>query len=685
MISFSRVRGVCVLACACALLPVVAVQAQEFLNLRTEIHTQPAEGINTKHLEYAPAYYGSGIVFVHARDNDQAVDRKIGMPFFELMYAELRPDGLPGKATNFSPNIRTRFHEGPAAFSTDLNQIYFTRTNMVNGQNVRGPDDRTTMNIYLADKGPDDWENIRQLPFCSDSFSVMSPALSPDNMQLIFMSDMPGGHGGWDLYLSDKYSGTWSKPVNLGPTINTPKNEALPFWHAKDILFFASDGHPGEGKLDLFAAHRRGDGSFSAPLNLGPKFNSRHDDLTFICDQEGMTGFFASSRREGLGKDDIYFFRADESIFQPWLTEEPLLIEMMLAVRDKQNMEPVPGVSVWTFEIGASGMEGTSEVFETEIIDSSGDESIIIRMKPATELDPENPHHLSDLHGVIPVRLDPEKDYLVVLQSGAHKTREVILAKESIGAGNTYAFDLEPLDVASSASKGKNCIQTGAMVIAGSSYRPLSNVLVQVRNTCNGTNLVIDTDVEGRFRTCLEPGCEYEITFNKQGYIEERYVTQPGLDPEEKVVYLSEADLTERTGRDPEPGDVLVLNHIYYDFNKSAIRTGDARELTSLSEMMLKYPSMTIELESHTDSRGTEDYNLELSQRRGESAKEFLISRGIAVDRVTLKPMGESRLRNHCTDEVICSEAQHQQNRRTEIRIITVNPNLEVKYSDQQE
>jgi hypothetical protein len=114
------------------------VCAQDFLNLNTQITIEAADRINSKHLEFAPAYYGSGLVFVHAKEDKQQVDQRLGMSYFELMYAELGPDGKPGRARDFSPNIRTRFHEGPVAFSNDLKQIYFTRTNISNGQNVLG-------------------------------------------------------------------------------------------------------------------------------------------------------------------------------------------------------------------------------------------------------------------------------------------------------------------------------------------------------------------------------------------------------------------------------------------------------------------------------------------------------------------------------------------------------------------
>jgi outer membrane protein OmpA-like peptidoglycan-associated protein len=196
---------------------------------------------------------------------------------------------------------------------------------------------------------------------------------------------------------------------------------------------------------------------------------------------------------------------------------------------------------------------------------------------------------------------------------------------------------------------------------------------------------LIETDFEGRFRTCLNPACNYEVKLIKEGYLDEMYTYLPTVNAEEKVIYLVESDLERRKSTSPTAVDVLILDRLYYDFNKSAIRTGDAHELVSLAEMMIKYPDMTIELESHTDSRGTPEYNYDLSEQRGIAAKEYLESRGVLGDRIKLTPMGESRLRNDCADGVPCSEQEHQQNRRTEIRILALDPHLEIRYKDEQE
>ncbi len=658
------------------------LNAQNFLNPDAEVTIMPV-AINTKHLEYAPMYYGSGMIFVHAREQAQLIDRKLGMPFFELMYSEFTPDGLPGRAVSFSPNIRTRFHEGPATFNRNETQIFFTRSNYRQGQNITGADGRTNLKIYVADKGPEDWVNIREMPFCSDDYSVQAPTLSPDETEIIFMSNMPGGYGGWDLYISSRATGVWSEPQNLGPAINTPKHERFPFWHQNGVLFFASDGHPGMGGLDIFASIRGEDGQWSAPVNLGAPFNSRRDDLTFICDPEGKTGFFASARKESLGKDDIFYFRSDESIFGADLLPREKLIAMTLAVRNKTTLEPVAGASLWAFPIGATGAEGISEYFDTHVMQSDdGDASVVIRLRLRTDIEDIGPHFISDVGGHAQIHLPGARDHLVVVVAEGYGDREYLLRHGMIRSGVTQYIDLSSLDEPASDIGHRDCITGGALVITAADAEPIEGVLILIENTCNGTQQVLLTDTTGHFRTCLTPGCRYVVSADKEGYIAGRYDYRPGEDPDDRTLILTEADLEARTGR-PKAGDVLVLEHIYYDFDKSAIRTGDARELESLAAMMRKYPSMTIELRSHTDSRGSAEYNLELSERRAVSAMEFLVARGVDARRINLKPMGETELRNHCREGVPCTDEEHQQNRRTEIRVLTMDPELEVRYPEE--
>ena len=119
-------------------------------------------------------------------------------------------------------------------------------------------------------------------------------------------------------------------------------------------------------------------------------------------------------------------------------------------------------------------------------------------------------------------------------------------------------------------------------------------------------------------------------------------------------------------------GDVIKIENIYYDYDKSNIRPDAAVELNKLVMIMQKYPKMKIELRSHTDSRGSDTYNLILSDKRAKSAAEYIISQGIDKDNIIGKGYGETMLINKCKNGVPCTEAEHQVNRRTEFKILSV-------------
>ena len=116
-------------------------------------------------------------------------------------------------------------------------------------------------------------------------------------------------------------------------------------------------------------------------------------------------------------------------------------------------------------------------------------------------------------------------------------------------------------------------------------------------------------------------------------------------------------------------GMVINLKDIYYNFDEFDIRIDASKDLERLLQLLRTYPSMNISLESHTDSRGSNEYNKNLSVNRAKSARSYLISKGIIPSRVTTQGFGENRLKNHCSDGVNCTEIEHQQNRRTEVRV----------------
>ncbi len=167
------------------------------------------------------------------------------------------------------------------------------------------------MSIYLAEVDENgDWDKVSSFPFNSPNFSSGFPHLNSDGTSLYFASNKPGGFGGYDLYVSHYEDGVWTEPENLGPEINTPGNEVSPFI-AEDVLFFASDYHPGMGGLDIFYTSL--DNTVNI-INAGRGINSARDDFGIWLNEDGKSGYFISNRPGGRGLEDIYGFTAEEGL-----------------------------------------------------------------------------------------------------------------------------------------------------------------------------------------------------------------------------------------------------------------------------------------------------------------------------------------------------------------------------------
>ncbi|TVZ09506.1 outer membrane protein OmpA-like peptidoglycan-associated protein [Cellulophaga sp. RHA_52] len=268
--------------------------------------------INSSVSEFSPAYYNDKLVFSSARDTG-TVRRTIhewnNQPFLNLYAAQFNEEGKPINAGKLDRKLNKKTHESSAIFTKDGNTMYFTRNNSDNGRFARDKDGVSRLKLYRATKVNDEWKKITELPFNGDDFSVAHPALSPDETKLYFASDMPGTRGMSDLFVVDIIAdGTFSAPRNLGNKINTESRETFPFVSKNNILYFASDGHPGLGGLDIFATQITNNFNDSYILNIGKPVNSKQDDFSLIFDEDTQKGFFASNRDGGKGYDDIYSF-----------------------------------------------------------------------------------------------------------------------------------------------------------------------------------------------------------------------------------------------------------------------------------------------------------------------------------------------------------------------------------------
>ncbi|GGH22842.1 OmpA family protein [Sphingobacterium alkalisoli] len=187
-------------------------------------------------------------------------------------------------------------------------------------------------------------------------------------------------------------------------------------------------------------------------------------------------------------------------------------------------------------------------------------------------------------------------------------------------------------------------------------------------NNNSKSNVSQISDGEGKFIYQLEQNGEFSVVANQAGkYSQTEIVSTKGLDRSQTLYVTLKLGVCDLIA-----GEEWVLKNIHYDFDKSTIRLDAAIILDNVVSILQQNPTLQIELSSHTDSRGNDDYNQKLSQRRADAAVHYLISRGIAKDRLIAKGYGEGKLMNHCENNINCSEAMHEQNRRTEIKILAL-------------
>jgi hypothetical protein len=255
--------------------------------------------------EVAPVYFRDGLVFISNRKtkvwkSDITSDE---VPLFDIYYVNKQGNGEWGKPGILSYDLTTRFHDGPVTFTPDGREIYFSKNA------GKGAKEDNTLGLFVASVNSTGFSNIRPFyPFSEkyEEYNITYPYVSPDGSKLFFCADVPGGQGGYDIYMCTKRRSRWNEPVNLGPVINTSGNEVFPFYHSIGRLYFASNGHEGLGRHDIFFADEV-NGKWLAPVNVGEPINSKRDDYALIIDESLNSGYFTTTRNRS---HDIFSFES---------------------------------------------------------------------------------------------------------------------------------------------------------------------------------------------------------------------------------------------------------------------------------------------------------------------------------------------------------------------------------------
>ncbi|WKN43074.1 OmpA family protein [Tunicatimonas pelagia] len=603
-------------------------QSEVFYRNQSFISVNEA-AFNSPQSDFAPTFYDSGLVFTSARQGSGRFAWD-GSNYLDLYQLQGERD-----IKSLSKTINSRYHEGSAVFFADNTKVVFTRSDFKDKKLGKSQDGVNKLKLFYAEKQESGkWSKPELLPFNSAEYSCGHPAIDLDTT-LYFVSDMPGGFGGTDLYRSNYHNGQWQAPVNLGSTINTEGDEMFPFLRVVQAqpdkeLYFASNGHQGLGGLDVFGINIT-QGTDGHITNLGYPINTSMDDFSLIVDTKNQTkrdqatsGYFASNREEGTGSDDIYHFTS----------LKPLLDQPMVkgVVMDEQSKTFIPGAKVVLRDAQQNEVAST-------VADDEGNYSFVVELDRQYEVVAQQSEYLEN-------------------KTQFSTTEEKIAWEADVLLSKNHSFSLFGL------------------IAENDTGEPIDGVQVILTDNMIGKPVLdITTDTRGTFSHSIEnkelnDRISYQIQLSKEGYLSKMVtfnsqLTEPGqIDLHEVLdVRLDKIDI----GTDI--GALIDIQPIYFDLGKYVIRPDAAQELDKMVATMKENPGLEIELGSHTDARGSASSNLRLSDKRAKASADYIVSQGISRSRIVGKGYGESNLINRCADGVSCSEEEHQLNRRTEFKV----------------
>lgn len=589
-------------------------------------------GFNSSGYDFSSAMFDGGLIYSSSRDSSKAISREhtwTGTQFFDMWYIKGDKTSF-GKPQALKGDGATKYHEGAVSFTGDSKKVYYTRNNYYDNKVKTSDDKIVKLKIYESDVEGRTWKNDKNFSYNNDEYSVGHPALTADGNTMYFVSDMPGGYGSTDLYVTKKEGEGWSTPKNLGPDINTEGREMFPYVDKDGELYFSSDAHGGLGGLDIFRVKSNTKtGKWGKIRNIGAPINSSYDDFSMHYGTDKSYGYFTSDRPEGKGLDDIYSF-----------TDDGIYLEGIVV--DAETGEPICKSSV-LMKAKADGSE---------------------RGRTTTECD-----------GEFEFSVVRNTDYTFIGSAEGYTTNDQVTATtKGVGPGGKVFVKI-PLT-----KKKDYAMQVTVLGKTPQGNKPLPNAKILLSSQCEGWTRAFTTDDNGKICEVVRCDCDYIVVANAQGYLpgsvnvikddgECKIDRKCGVNPKEVEVVLE--NLQENTDTVE-----IELKDIYYDFDKWYIRTESETELGKVLSFMEENPDAVVEIGSHTDARAPFEYNIKLSQRRAQSVVDWLIGRGIAKNRLQPKGYGETQPRNGCTDGVPCSEYEHQRNRRTTFRVIGSKINI---------
>ncbi len=584
--------------------------------------------INSPEYDFGAVPYLDGIIFASDREYIGPVKKTYGWTdnyFLQLWYCEKKGDSTDfsrwGKPELLDGNVNSDYHEGPLVLSADHQTMIFSRNNFNPADGERESNDGIVkLNMYTAMWDGKQWKEQTPFAYNDNNYSTGHPALSSDGELLIFSSHgMPRTDtvGGTDLFYCNMVDGDWSEPKSLGKDINTPGNEMFPVLHTDGMLYFASDGHPGFGGLDIFSSvWDEKNKKWGNVRNLGQPVNSNHDDFGLVLSKDKSYGYLTTNRDSEF--DDIWAVKRME-------------LTLNVLVVNKLTGEPIEGAKV---KLGCD--DGMDE------------------------------QKISDVVGTAMWDINPG------LECEVNASRSGYLPGSSSVSTKGYPSSGE-IDVVIELMPFDGIVMEGTVVNKRSPSTVIPDATINLLDKCADIDQPNTSGDDGKFYYYVARDCDFVVTAMKRNYIpDEKNATTDGMSSGDtlRITLMLDELVQDQT---------YVLENIFYDFDKWFLRPESKVELNKLHSLLQQYPNMVIEIGSHTDSRADDNYNIELSAKRAQSCVDYLIGeKKLNPMRISAKGYGENRMIVDCVKEGVdgCIDSKeqdcpcHQNNRRTEFKII---------------
>lgn len=599
------------------------------LYAKNKNYTITSLSINSSENDFSPYLYNGSLIFSSSRgSNSKAFEWEDS--FIDIYQAQINNNKIEKAKPINIKGLNTRFHDCTPVIFKDM--VYFTRSNMSGKKAMTHS--KVNLKLYYGQIVDRKVINIKEFPYNSDNYGIGLPALSANGDCMYFVSDMPGGYGETDIWRSQLIDDSWSKPENLGASINTEDDEMFPSVTNKGTLIFASRGHLGLGGLDIYYALPDGD-SFQTATNFGYLVNTRHNDFGMIFNEKTLEGYLSSDRKNGEGKDDIYSIKLktplnDRSVYGQ--------------VTDMDSGDLLSGASVKLYSKTGQLIAQT----------------------------------LTNANGHYNIKVTKNEDYLLTVENENYMDYENNFS--SSYSDNDKGVNLNPsLELAFK-------LNLEGLITDRETGEAIEDVQLTITNEINHKT-IIDTVItkgsKGHFSSTLyqlrrAPELHLSVYVCKEGYLCYKSKLKKVIHRSDTIYVHKEMDLSmKKTQKGDDIGEIIALNPIYFDFGKANIRPDAAIELDKIVKIMKDNPNIKIELGSHTDSKSSSIFNRKLSDKRAKSSSNYIISQGINKIRITSRGYGESKLK--ITDIEITKaeteaqkEALHQLNRRTEFIVVAI-------------